>query len=151
MTPQKIFIVGCPRTGKTLLSRVLNNNQKICISEETQYLRRVSLIGRQQKRKRFGNLSIDQNFIEFVCWMYEDLYAPYWIWLRSNLQREQFIDHMLKIERNDQCIFVALMQLYAEQITNESVDDFILGEETPTHIYYVANLLNWYPDSKIMD
>jgi hypothetical protein len=150
MTPAKLFIVGCPRTGKTLLSKVLNASQKICIAEETQYLRKVSLIGKQQRRKRFGDLSVDQNLIKFTDWLFEDFDAPYWIWLRSNLTREEFIDRIFNVDRNDQSIFTLLMQLYAEHNVDGNIDELIQGEETPTHIYSVANLLEWYPDSKII-
>jgi hypothetical protein len=150
MRAEKIFIVGCPRTGKTLLSQILNKSSEICIAEETQYLRKLSHIGRHRNLSRFGDLSDDDNVYRLASWMYSQLKAPYWIWLRSQVTLEEYTDRILQIERNDKSIFIFLMQFYAERTRGGDVDQLILGEETPTHIYYIPTLLDWFPAAKIL-
>jgi len=54
-----LFIVGCSRSGTTLMRLILNTHSKICIPEETRY---IPIIG--ANLHKYGDLSEEQ-FIYF--------------------------------------------------------------------------------------
>ena len=149
MGTARIFIVGCTRTGKTVLSGILNRSDRVCIAEETQFLRRLSQIGRHKQMARIGDLSDDGNAAQVVEVMYS-LNAPYWVWLRRHVDRQTFRRRLLDTDRSERAIFLLLMQLYAEGTSGASQDELFLGEETPTHIYYLPTLFEWFPEARVI-
>jgi len=150
MKTKNIFIVGCPQTGKTLLSQILNKYEKICIAEETRFLRQLSGIGRHKQMKKIGDMSNNSNVDQLIDYMYSSIRAPYWTWLKRNIDKQAFKQRLLETERSEWAIFLLLMQIYAEQTKGPIPNDIILGEETPTHLYYVPTLMKWFPQAKII-
>ncbi len=150
MKTEHVFIVGCPRTGKTLLSRILNKSNEICIAEETQFLRRLSAVGKGKKISQIGDISDDRRVEQLIDYLYTSNYAPpYWIWLRRYVDKQYAIQYFLETDRSDQAFFLGMMRLYAN-VTASSNKNLILGEETPTHLYYVPVILKWFPRAKII-
>jgi hypothetical protein len=150
MKSEKIFIVGCTRTGKTSLSQILNKSGQVCIAEETQFLRRLSSIGRHKVMTKIGDMSDDRNAEQLVDYMYSGIQVPYWIWLKRNVDKEAFGQALLMTDRSEREIFLLLMKTYLEETRGIDETDIILGEETPTHIYYVPTLFEWFPETKII-
>jgi hypothetical protein len=150
MNDAKIFIVGCTRTGKTLFSQILNNSEQVCIAEESQFLRRLSSIGRHKEMTKIGDMSDDGNVERLVDYMYSGIQVPYWIWLKKNVDKETFRQALLKTERSEREIFLLLMKTYLEETKGNAKHSIVLGEETPTHIYYVPTLFEWFPEARVI-
>ncbi|HLF25783.1 MAG TPA: sulfotransferase [Anaerolineae bacterium] len=153
MTTENIFIVGCNRTGTSLLRRILNRSPHICIARETHFLRRFSGVGLERRLKRFGDLSDDGNTERLVDFMFSGRSAggsAYWQWLRQHVDRRDFARRLLDTDRGERAIFRLLMQVYAEQHKGGDPNRLILGEKTPSHYCYVPTLLEWFPNAKII-
>jgi Sulfotransferase family len=150
---KNVFIVGCARTGSTLLRQVLNKSEKVCILPETHFLRRLSRGGRRKLLNGIGDLSDDHNvdkLINDILFTDNSRRIGYWGWLRKSVDKQVFRQRLLESDRSERAIFSLLMQSYAELKRGEVYDDLILGEKTPTHLYYVPTLLEWFPHAKII-
>lgn len=153
MTTDYIFIVGCNRTGTSLLRQILNRSDQVCMASETHFLRRFSRFGLERRLEKFGDLSDERNLDQLIDFMYKGRDAggsTYWGWLKKNVDRETFRRCLMATDKSERAIFNLLMQLFAEQKTGSLPPGFILGEKTPTHYYYVPTLLEWFPRAKII-
>lgn len=153
MQNEHVFIIGCARTGSTLLRHLLIKSERICITPETHFLRRVSRVGLRKEILRFGDLSHDGNASKLVDFMYSDSKTSaggYWRWLSKHVDKVVFKERLLESDRSERAIFALMMQVYAEKKKGVISTDLILGEKTPTHLYYVPTLLEWFPQAKII-
>jgi hypothetical protein len=152
MKGDKVFIVGCGRTGSTLLREILNKSEQVCISPETHFLRRFSRLGVKKELKNFGDLLDDGNVKKLVDYLYSKKVRALgaWGWLNKNVDKQHFTQRLLGSDRSERAIFFLVMQAYTEVNKGGSADDLILGDKTPTHLYYVPTLLEWFPGAKII-
>lgn len=147
------FIVGCPRTGSTLLRQMLNRSDRLCITSETHFMRRMSRVGRRKRLRAFGDLQRPENVERFLDHLYSQQHATargYWGWFNRTVEREAFRERLLATDRSERAIFALLMQLYAEDKRGHADPALILGEKTPTNFYYVPTLMAWFPRTKII-
>jgi hypothetical protein len=145
MEPGYVFIVGCDRTGTTLLVNILNKHSDICISNQTHFMGHLVRPGFRQRMKEFGDLSDDDNVRRLVEFVYARPFAGgvYWHWLHKNVKPEALLHRILDSDRSERALFSLLMQVRARGET-------ILGEKTPDHIKYVPTLLEWFPEARIV-
>lgn len=148
-----VFIVGLPRTGSTLLRTLLNRSDCISIAAETHFLHKYARLGKQKRLLRFGDLNGERGVDLFL----DDLFNPrravgkdFWGWLNRNCTREDFRERILKTDRSDFAIFELFIQISAERKKGGVRPDLILGEKTEANLYYVPQLLQWYPDARII-
>ena len=57
-----IFIIGCPRSGTTLLQRMLDAHPEIAIAPETHFMQYF-----WQRRVEYGDLNQDDNFQQLLA------------------------------------------------------------------------------------
>jgi hypothetical protein len=130
-----IFVVGMPRSGTTLISAMLTAHRNIAISPETHFLsewmRRYHRLDVRREKDfnkfwgRFSNSSFFRN-----------------LYLDAETTRNMILssgDHDYKD------IFSAILKLYAEKKGKRR-----WGEKTPTHYAHIQQLLEWYPESRIV-
>ena len=137
------FIVGCDRTGTTLLVNILNKHEEIRISNQTHFMGHLVRPGFRQKMKEFGDLSDDDNVRRLIEFMYARPFGggSYWRWLRKNVEPADLLQRVLDSDRSERALFSMLMQMRAQGET-------VLGEKTPDHIRYVPTLLEWFPEAR---
>lgn len=153
MKNRTVFIVGCARTGSTLLRQIMNKNERLCLASETHFLRRWSHCGRDKQIAKFGDLSNDANVAKLVAALYSDEWTPatgYWGWLKSTIDRLAFTRRILDSDRGDRAIFTAMLEIFAEAKQGQYGDELVLGEKTPAHLYSVPTLFEWFPNSKVI-
>ena len=151
MPQEHIFIVGCARTGTTLLRQILRMSERVCIAPETHYIRRFTQHG--GRNKGWGNLAADANLDRMIDLMYsgrEGAGSAYYGWLQRNVDRTSFREKMYASDRTERGIFEVLMQVYAATVKGKLSDDLVLGEKTPTHFNYIPKLLEWFPEARII-
>lgn len=153
MDNQTLFIVGCARTGSSLLRQILNKHERLCLAAETHFLRRWSSVGREKQLLEFGDLSDEANVGRLVDCLYSAKRMPnngYWKWLKNTVDPQIFKRRILDTDRSDQAIFTTMLELFAESKKGAYNSELILGEKTPTHLYYVPTLFEWFPKTKII-
>jgi len=148
MKTEQVFIVGCARSGSTLLRTILNRSPKVAIPPETHFLRRISEVGKDRWIKKFGDLQQDSN----LCGLADLLYRRRCKWLKGliGVEREAFYRRLAQTDRSERSIFLTLLELYGEKTKGTPPGELLLGEKTPTHLYYVPTLVSWFPEAKII-
>ncbi len=148
--PGYIFIMGLPRTGTTLMRKILNCSEDVAICRgESHFLGGIRLLGLATKpgfRQQFtnvGNISTDAGVKKVVDHIYDVCQNFFWSWVRENVEREEFLNKLVQSDQTDRALFDLVMAFYANGKP-------IRGEKTPSHIHHVPTLLEWFPDAKII-
>ena len=122
------FIVGCPRSGTTLLSVLLDRNSRLCVPPETAFYDEVA-----------PRLTSDDD---------ARLFDTLRRWRRLSELR---IDPRAVIRRlrggaaSSRRVLAAILDLYAEARHKEHC-----GEKTPQHLQHVPTILREFPDARIL-
>ncbi|MBI5030571.1 MAG: sulfotransferase [Chloroflexi bacterium] len=152
MPPNHIFIVGCARSGTTLLRQILSMSDRVSIAPETHYIRRFTRNSRWHANQ-WGDLHNTANLDRMIAFMYGGRRvagSAYWSWLQRNVDRQVFRQRIYQSDRTERGIFEMLIELYAETTKGLVADHLIIGEKTPSHFHYIPTLLDWFPDAKII-
>ena len=150
--PSHVFIVGCNRSGTSLLRDILNGSPDVAIAPETHFLRRLSAVGGGRQLERIGRPRDAASTERFVAHVYSGgrtFGAAYWAWLQRNVPRPEFARQLAATDGSDRAIFSLLMSLFMAVARPDRVD-VIPGEKTPTHLHSVPALLAWYPGARIV-
>jgi hypothetical protein len=154
--PEAIFVVGVPRSGTTMMRALLDTSDRISIARENHYMGHV--FGRRGARHFFrklgGDLSNDETIRRTVDLIYSGEYerqagwrppSPHWYWLIDNIDRDEMERRLLAAERTEKGQFRAFISVYAAKKGKA-----IWGEKTPTHLNFTDELLEWFPDAKVV-
>jgi len=153
--PEAVFIVGVNRSGTTLLRRVLETSDQIAIATETHFLGHV--VPREGARhyfRRLGRLTDEGAMRRLVDFIYSGEFqrrsrwrevSPFWRWLVREIPPDDFGRTLATEERTERGVFRALLRVYAEYHGR-----LVMGEKTPHHLAYVDELLEWFPDGRVV-
>jgi hypothetical protein len=140
MTPSQnderpIFIFGCPRSGTSLLSKILNSHPRIAIPYESHiYNTFYSWL------KYYGDLKVAKNRERLV----DDIFSTdvFHDWFPAPNR-----DHTLNaIERYDfHGVVEAIMSAWAQDQGKQR-----WGEKTPAHLFYWREILDGFPNVQII-
>lgn len=151
MKPEYVFVVGCFRSGTTLLAKVLDTSKEISfIRAETRFLGGLLRPGFRHFIRSFGDLSKDLNVRLLVQSIYSDAgnnKKGSYRWLRSHVSQDDFLRRLLQSDRSERSIFKIMLDLHA---VIHCTDKPILGEKTPSHVFHVSTLLEWFPKAKVI-
>lgn len=130
------FIVGCGRSGTTLLQTMLLSDPTIVLPPETKFYPAIETHGWPS---RF-DLAKDDDFARAVALVWEDQ-------ARRGLDcdRATFERFAATAERSWDGLFLAYLAAYAEPTGATRV-----GEKSPVHTHYVGPLSESFPDAKFI-
>ena len=134
-TTQPVFLVGCPRSGTTLLQRLLDAHSAIAIAPETHFVRRF-----WKQRRKYGSLSQDASFqrvLEDIVSMPE--------FSDMQLSRSDFVERAHKTDRSYGALFDLLLSSFARQRGAT-----VVGEKTPNHLLYIPTLSRFFPSARFL-
>lgn len=129
------FIVGCPRSGTTLLQRMLNARSDVAVAPETFFVRRFWM-----QRDRYGDLSIDANLNRLV----DDLVAMP-AFAEMGLDPDDIREAAHQTQRKYGSVFGMLLEQFAAARGAEWV-----GEKTPDHVLHIPTLRRWFSEAKFV-
>lgn len=138
--PGPIFIVGCRRSGTTLMLDVLNQHPRIGLCPETHFI--AELLKKLKKidiNKEIGKVS------EILYSVYNIPYNPYW---KKIPITKDTIQATLLEKRGDLDyieLFKTFMKLVAALQGKKRY-----GEKSPKHTFHVDTLKEWFPNAKII-
>ena len=128
------FIVGCGRSGTTLLQSLLSAHPRIAVTPETHFLKRADRAGAARREAPAD---------------FEAYWRALTAWSRF---RELGVDPArvrARIEaagRHDfRTVFAAMLETYGEMVDKPRV-----GEKTPGHYRYLDRLFAWFPETRIV-
>jgi len=151
---QRIFIVGCPRSGNTLLQALLSAHSQIMSFPEIHFFQQS--IG-QLERRFFGNFpSSIKSWFKFYL---ENLCVALSI-AKPRVPRQSIYKFLKKISREDMVIFLPKFNFFIKQ----NIDTFlkildkltleqskvIWMEKSPTNLNYIDIIEKFIPSAKFI-
>ncbi len=139
-----IFIIGCPRSGTTVLARILNNHSQVASATETHFFNHLST------QKNYDWTNLDENFLKdfFNETRVEDFCSLLKIDFEEFLAKftqTQTDTSLNKEDQNQKRVFSTLMLILLERKNKERA-----CEKTPQHLLSIEKILRIYPDAKII-
>jgi len=146
-----IFIVGLGRTGSTLTRTILNTSTEIGIGGESHFFRDLPRFGFQRQRsmqrklRKIGDISTEAGVDKLVNYLYSPKknHLTFWNFQKRSTSPEEFRQMLLESGRTERDLFELAMAVHAEGKP-------IRGEKTPAHIFCVPELLEWFPNAKVI-
>ncbi|UJS22315.1 MAG: sulfotransferase [Candidatus Brocadia sp.] len=133
-----LFIVGCSRSGTTLMRLILNTHSKICIPEETRY---IPIIG--ANLHKYGDLSEDNNLFTLIQDINKQLERIVYGWKRLPVI-EEVVKRLKK--RTFQDIVMHVNTYFNTKSTIE-----IWGDKTPLYVNSILFIGKLFPRSKFIN
>ena len=135
MKPDPFFILGCPRSGTTLLQLLIDSYTKIAIPPESHIFSRYATL-----LDTYGKLSDLNNLRIFV----RDLLSDYRIrdW-SLNIGVDEFIQELETASKEN--VIELLFELYARRHGKQR-----WGDKTPQHMLYLSLITNFFPNAKFI-
>lgn len=125
-------MVGCPRSGTTLLQEMLDTHSQIAIAPETHFMRLF-----WQKKDVYGNLYEDENYYKLIA----DIIAlPEFT--EMELNQDKFRQLALEKNRDYGSLFNLLLEEFAVLKKAQ-----IVGEKTPHHLRYIEPIYKFFPSA----
>lgn len=146
--PTPLFLVGCARTGSTLLRHVLNHSPLVTIAPETHFMRRARHLGLATRLAEAASPSTLRALVDTLYAVDRHSGTGYWAWLRRNVERDEFLERLAATDRTERSLFTLLVDLFAERSGHEGLA--VWGEKTPSHLMFVPTLVDWFPDARII-
>lgn len=131
-----IFIVGCPRSGTTLLQVMLHSHRRIAIPPETRFL-----IALYQQRAGFGDLAIEDNRRELATFMIKRGSKFRDLGLDGRQVTREIVNGPPTIGSAAGIVYRA----YARRFDKER-----WGDKRPGYFSYIPELLSMFPDAQLI-
>ncbi len=128
-----IFVVGCGRSGTTLLAVLLDRHSQIAMTPETHYLNGF------HRRHRDTAAGLDSH--EKLCVALER--EPRFI--DMNLDPASVLEKFRTYPPDCKHLFRAMLEAYRDEHDKPRV-----GEKTPDHLEFVPQIIEWFPQAKII-
>lgn len=130
-----VFVVGCPRSGTTLLQLVLNSHPDVAIAPETHFMRLF-----WSRRSEYGPLDVDARFSSLL----DDIVARP-VFAEMAVPEEVFRSQAWEGERTYGELFGLLLRLFGERASAS-----VVGEKTPTHLLHMSTLASFFPKASFI-
>lgn len=130
-----VFIVGCPRSGTTLLQRMLDAHPAVAVAPETFFIRQF-----WRRRASYGDLQRDGQFEQLL---HDITSTP--AFDEMGLEADAFAEAARSGERSYATLFRLLLRQFAEQR-----DAQVVGEKTPNHVLYLSTLHDFFPEARFI-
>jgi LPS sulfotransferase NodH len=133
-----IFLVGVPRSGTTLLQRILDAHPDVAIAPETFFVRRFA-----ERRKHYGKLDDPRHRGKLL----DDLVATP-EFAEMGLDAREFratIDARAKRALEYHDVFAEWLDAYRVRRGKR-----IVGEKTPNHLLAMRRLEEWFPNARFV-
>ena len=132
VAPGLRFVVGCERSGTTLLSVLLDRHSQLAMTPETHFF--LSVVPRKGRINGFSHADILYRFFS---------------WGRTadlHLDRARIRERFSALPPTFGHLFAVAMDEYAGMHRKPCA-----GEKTPFHLWKVPLILHWFPDAKIIN
>ena len=130
-----VFVVGCPRSGTTLLQQLLSRHPDLVVAPETHFVRRFLL-----EADRYGDLHQDAAMHRLL----DDVVAmPELVEMR--VDPDLLRARCLAGPRSADAVFATLLRCFGEAWGAP-----VVGEKTPNHVLYLRRLEQVFPDARFV-
>lgn len=144
-----VFIVGCSRTGSTLLQEIFDHHSPVDMMPEAHFLTPLWI----HKDVRFALRRVKATSkIEFADMLLDlmysrELFGVFWqeVICASGIDKDLLRERLIANGQSLQGVFHSVMEAHAT-----SKGKTILGAKFPLYICYAKKLVEWYPNCRII-
>ncbi|BCX89354.1 protein-tyrosine sulfotransferase [Methylomarinovum tepidoasis] len=129
------FIVGCPRSGTTLLAAILNRHPQVCVPPESHFYRYMH--EHFKGGWEWVKANWPQNALQFLAPITE----YYW----TDYRPEELIHDLPHPPKNEGYFFIHLVNRYAKDKNKN-----LWIEKTPDHLRFIDRILIQHPDARFI-
>jgi hypothetical protein len=145
--PGPLFMVGCARTGSTVLRHVLNRSPSVSLASETHF---IAWARRERLDQKLAAARATGGEAELVA-VATRLHRPeFWAWVPRNVTLDELVAILREGALTPRAVFAALLGLYAERRGGLPPGQGVMGEKTPAHLDDVPVLEAWFPDARFI-
>ena len=141
-TEKPIFIVGCPRSGTTILAAILNAHPEIATATETHFFNYIS------KQKKYNWKNFTEKYFEML--LDESRIVDFFTLTKISKEDLRARFRALKLssdsEQNKKEVFSLLIEALVEKKGKK-----LFCEKTPQHLQNVEEIIKLYPQAKIIN
>lgn len=134
-----IFIVGCERSGTTMLRLILHSHTNIAIPPQTKYIKKV-----YKRRLFFGNLSKLKSRNKIAKW-FSDNHNKKTKIIDLGIDQNDIQNEMMKSGNSLGAILSTIFKLYSKQNKKSR-----WGDKHPYYIKYMDQLFKLFPDAQVI-
>lgn len=138
MNNRPVFVVGCPRSGTTMLQLMLHSHRRIAIPPETRFV-----LDAYRRRREFGDLTDSANRRRLGRWIVDRRETRF---ADLRLDGEQVVD---AIEAGPATLGGALGTVFRSYAARFGKPRW--GDKRPVYLQNVAILLRLFPDAQIIN
>jgi hypothetical protein len=138
-----IFVVGAPRSGTTLIAKILGNHRDVFRPGETHYFEDI-----WARRKGMGKLDIAElsHALDRLLTAFDRYGSPGTQDLvRAVISKELLIDRVYSLGGSYGAIYYAFMSMLAESVGKTRFCD-----DTPRHLFYLHTIFDFYPEARVV-
>ena len=142
-----IFVVGCSRSGTTLLRDVFMSHPDVALALETHFFSKLAHKGVLRSVKHLFPIDSDKKLDELkIIFKSGDIFGMIWRedW-DTDFDTDKMVDDFGRTNRTERDLFEQIMLNYAEHHGKKRA-----GEKTPSHLYHVDQLVEWFPACRII-
>ena len=142
-----IFIVGCSRSGTTLLRDALSAHPDTALALETHFFSKLAHKGVLRSVAHLFPFDSDEKFRELKrIFKSGNIFGMIWRedW-DTDFDTDQLVDDFAMTQRTEKDLFEQIILNFAKLRGKKRA-----GEKTPSHLYHVDKLVEWFPDCRVI-
>lgn len=134
-----IFIVGCERSGTTMLRLILCSHKNIAIPPQTKYIKKL-----YKRRLLFGDLSKNKNRKKLQNWFFIN-HDKNTKLIDLGIDKTDIQNELKKSRNSIGAFFATILKSYSQK-TNK----VRWGDKHPYYIKYLPQLFRLFPDAQVI-
>lgn len=149
---QPFFIVGCGRSGNTLLRTLLSKNYNVCIPPEIPGLGNTIRSFTKNRGKRWPEV-VALVLREFeknadIDRVYPNVDKIFNLNKELNLNYTSIKNDLLSREMNEQTLDSIIIAIYEYYCSGFSLKDTRIGDKTPWNVFHIGRIDRVFPEAK---
>ncbi|MFI6792912.1 MULTISPECIES: sulfotransferase [unclassified Nonomuraea] len=137
MSDRPVFVVGCPRSGTTMLQLMLHSHPRMAVPPETRYL-----VPAYVRRRSFGDMRLAQRRAALAEWIATDRTTKF---KELKIDKDEFIRQAIEGPGSLGSVIGTTFRMYAERFGKPR-----WGDKRPSYVKQVEILRRLFPDAQFI-
>lgn len=137
MSDRPVFVVGCPRSGTTMLQLMLHSHPRIAVPPETRYL-----IPAYLRRRSFGDMRLAQRRRALAEWVAGDRTTKF---KELKIDKDEYVRQAVEGPGSLGSVLGLTFKMYADRFGKVR-----WGDKRPSYVKQIDYLLRMFPDAQFI-
>ncbi|MFI6320703.1 sulfotransferase family protein [Nonomuraea sp. NPDC050556] len=137
MSDRPVFVIGCPRSGTTMLQLMLHSHPRIAVAPETRFL-----VPAYYKRRVFGDMRLADRRRSLAEWISTDRSTKF---RELGIDRQEFVRQAAEGPGSLGSVIGTAFKMYAERFGKAR-----WGDKRPSYVKQVDLLTRLFPDAQFV-